>query len=279
MSPIALPFVCWGRPKKRFCSDSPGNSQECRESHSPGKTVEGEIIAGGFGSGKSHLLGYLSEKMLHEKFIVSLVAISKETPLFSVERLYAAAIRNAIVPGVNDDVMTAVVARLSPREQAYGELETWASGPSAGLSPVFAALLYLIPKQATTQEDHAAIGRFLSGGNLSLSKVRQWLRAAGAAKLFDLKPVKADELALQRLRFVPRLFQAAGFSGWCILLDEIELIGHYSTLQRGCVTLQAALHAQISVTLVIAVQLWTRTLEPSSIVPSFGSTSPAISMS
>lgn len=207
--------------------------KECRESHAPDKAVEGEIIAGGFGSGKSHLLGYLSEEALREKFIVSLVAISKETPLFSVERLYAAAIRNAIVPGVNDDVMTAVVARLSPGEQAYAELETWASSPSSGLSPVFAALLYLIPKQATTEEDHAAIGRFLSGGQLSLSRVRQWLRAAGAAKLFDLKPVKADELATQRLRFAPRLFRAAGFSGWCVLLDEIELIGRYSTLQRG----------------------------------------------
>jgi hypothetical protein len=47
------------------------------------------------------------------------------------------------------------------------------------------------------------------------------------------KPVKAPQLALQRLRFAPRLFAAAGYSGWCILIDEAELIGRYSVLQRG----------------------------------------------
>ncbi len=77
------------------------------------------------------------------------------------------------------------------------------------------------------------MARFFSGARLNVSVVKGWLRDAGAAKLFDLKPVKEAELALQRLRFAPRLFRAAGFAGWCVLLDEIELIGRYSPLQRG----------------------------------------------
>jgi len=32
---------------------------------------------------------------------------------------------------------------------------------------------------------------------------------------------------------VPRLIQAAGFHGWVVLLDEVELIGRYSLLQRA----------------------------------------------
>src|SRR4029077_14626050 len=68
---------------------------------------------------------------------------------------------------------------------------------------------------------------------LNASKVRQWLRAAGALKLFDVRSVKTAQLAIQRLHFAPRLFTAAGFSGWCILIDEAELIGRYSVLQRG----------------------------------------------
>src|ERR1039457_6414495 len=60
---------------------------QCRAGLSGGKAVEGEIVAGGFGTGKSHLLGFLADQALRENFIVSPVAISKETPLFDPERL------------------------------------------------------------------------------------------------------------------------------------------------------------------------------------------------
>ncbi len=38
---------------------------------------------------------------------------------------------------------------------------------------------------------------------------------------------------MQRFRFVSRLITAAGHRGWVLLLDEVELIGRYSLLQRG----------------------------------------------
>jgi hypothetical protein len=106
---------------------------ECRAGLRSGRVVEGEIVAGGFGTGKSHLLGFLADQALRENFIVSPVAISKETPLFDLERLFAAAIRNAIVPEVNDDVMTAVVSKLDPN--ACDELEKWARSNSRRYSP------------------------------------------------------------------------------------------------------------------------------------------------
>ena len=191
-------------------------------------TVEGEIIAGGFGSGKSHHLGILAEEALRENFIVSKVAISKETPLFDPDRLFSSAIRNAVVPGVNDDAMTAALAHLKPN--ANNDLEKWATEQQW---PQFAALMFLLPKQVITSEDVATIAKFFGGSRLNASKIKQWLRAAGAARLFDIKSVKAAQLALQRIHFAPRLFRAAGYSGWCILIDEAELIGRYSALQRG----------------------------------------------
>lgn len=209
--------------------------RQTRERLNAGRPTQGEFIAGDFGSGKSHLLGYLAERALRENFIVSRVAISKETPLFDAERLYAAAIRNAVVPGANDDVMTAAINRLDPRSSAFAQLEEWASEQAklSLFSPLFAALLHLMPRQVTQAEELAAIVRFFGGAKLGVAKVRQWLRGAGALKFFDVRPVKASELALQRLRFAPRLFSAAGYAGWCVLLDEIELIGRYTALQRG----------------------------------------------
>ena len=200
-----------------------------------GKQVEGIILSGGFGAGKSHQLGYLSELAHQQNFVFSLLPISKETPLFDPARLFAAAIRAAVVPDANDDVMTAVMRRLRPNSERYDALESWTTTEVRGgrLAPVFEALLYLIPRRTTDPEDHARIARFFGGGKLASTVVNGWLRDAGASRLFDVRRVREADLALQRVRVAPRLFRASGYSGWCLLLDEVELIGRYSPLQRG----------------------------------------------
>jgi hypothetical protein len=200
-----------------------------------GEQVEGIILSGGFGAGKSHQLGYFAELAQQEKFVVSQVPISKERPLFDPARMFAAAARVAVVPGANDDVMTAVMTRLRPKSELYDVLESWTTAEvrAGRISPLFAALLHLIPRRTTDPDDHARMARFFSGARLNVTVARSWLRDAGAAKLFELKPVREADLALQRIRFAPQLLRAAGYSGWCILLDEVELIGRYSPLQRG----------------------------------------------
>jgi len=209
------------------------NLQFCHQRLKNSEQATGQVIAGGFGTGKSHLLGYLRELALTENFIVSWVVISKETPLFDLGKLYVSALRNATVPNLNDDAMTAVLSKLKPKGNAYDELVQWAESTDAELSPFFAALLHLFPLPSTDLERIRQLARFFAGGKLGFAKVRQWLREVGAVKLFPFKPIKQADLTRQRLRFVPRLIVAAGYSGWVLLLDEIELVGRYSVMQRG----------------------------------------------
>lgn len=209
------------------------NLHFCRQRLKDGEQPTGQVIAGGFGAGKSHLLGYLKELALNENFIVSWVVISKETPLFDLRKLYVSAIRNATVPNLNDDAMTAVLSKLRPKSDAYDDLAQWAESAEAELPALFPALLHLFPHPNTNPERIQQIARFFSGGKLSFANVRQWLREVGAVKLFPLKTIKQSDLTRQRLRFVTRLIAAAGYSGWVLLLDEVELIGRYSVLQRG----------------------------------------------
>jgi hypothetical protein len=218
-----------GEIEERFLE----NLRLCEKMLPSDRQPTGQVIAGGFGSGKSHLLGYLQELALEQNFIVSWVVVSKETPLFDLGRLYVAALRAAVVPNRNDDAMTAVLARLRPKNEAYDDLARWAESPRAELSPLFAALLHLLPHPNTGPERVQRIARFFAGGKISLANVRQWLREVGAPKRFALKPIKQPDLVRQRLRFVPRLIAAAGYRGWVVLLDEVELIGRYSLLQRG----------------------------------------------
>jgi hypothetical protein len=190
-------------------------------------------LAGGFGTGKSHLLGYLAEVARQQGFVVSRVVISKETPLSHPGHMLAAALRDAALPDRPDDPIAACVAALRERPEALDALENAVSLPNAGFPPIFAACLFLLRRASTTPEVLHRIGRLWVGAKMSIPAIRQALTVAGAGRMFPLKAIPAVELTDQLARFVPLLFRAAGYAGWCILLDEMELIGRYTPLQRA----------------------------------------------
>jgi hypothetical protein len=197
-----------------------------------GVPIPGGLFAGGFGAGKSHLLGFLREVALRQNFVTSRVTISKETPLSAPLVMFAAAMRDTIVPGHADDALAVALAELQRRPSASEALESIVSAPEAGFVPVFAAILYLLRRQVPA-DLLRRVEAFLAGGKLPGSALRQALTQAGARGVFDLARITEATLAQQRQRFIPLLFRAAGFAGWCVLIDEVELIGRYSPLQRA----------------------------------------------
>lgn len=198
-----------------------------------GPASTGIGFAGGFGTGKSHLLGYLDEVARQQGFVVSRVAVSKETPLSHPGHVFAAALRNAALPDRPDDATSACVTALCGRPQELDALEIAVSASEAGFAPIFAACLFLLRRTSTTPDMLRRIARLWSGAKVSTPAIRQALTAAGAGRMFPLKAVAATEMTEQLTRFVPLLFRAAGYAGWCILLDETELIGRYTPLQRA----------------------------------------------
>jgi hypothetical protein len=192
----------------------------------------GFAVAGGFGTGKSHLLGFLRETALRRNFVVSTVTVSKETPLSVPGVTYAATMRNATVQGVNDDAITLALAKIARIEGALQGLELWASTPEAAMAPIFNAVLHLLNRNLDAELRHA-IEAFLVDGRLPLPPLRRALKDKRIRSLFDLRPVASAELVRQRMRFMPQLFLAAEFAGWVVLLDEVELIGRYAPLQRA----------------------------------------------
>ncbi len=190
-------------------------------------------IAGGFGAGKSHLLGYLAEAARLQNFVVSHVVISKETPLLHAANVFAAAVRSAELPTGPDDPISACTQALRERPEALDALEDLVSAEGSGFAGVFAAVLFLLRRASTPLETQRRLERFLGGGLISMSVLRPALAALGAGKRFSAKVPPAAELAVQLIRFLPLLFRAAGYAGWCVLLDEVELIGRYTPLQRA----------------------------------------------
>jgi hypothetical protein len=203
-------------------------------SHPRRSQQRGVLLGGGFGSGKSHLLEHLAHLAGDSNWIVSRVAISKETPLYDPGKVLRASVEGARAPsGGLGGAIADVLADLDLEGRPYVELLHWASSDASGLDERFPASLALYAKLRDDSSPVAdAIVRFWSGDPLRVTELRRWIKDAGSVPP-RLGSVPVRELARQRLRFLARLFAAAGRSGWLVLLDEVELIGRYGPLSRA----------------------------------------------
>jgi len=196
------------------------------------------LLGAGFGEGKSHLITHLGHLAASHGFVVSVVVISKETPLYDPAKVLRAAVESAVDPAGARDVVAETAAVLDPESLGYAELLRWLRGPGRDLNERFEATLLLHQRLGSgspgaDEEFLDTIVRFWSGDPLPLPDLRRQLKAVGEAKTFTFTPVNIRDLARQRLRLLPRLLRAGGHPGWVVLFDEVELIGRYSVLQRG----------------------------------------------
>jgi hypothetical protein len=199
-----------------------------------GTHPQGMLVQGGFGAGKSHLLEFLLQTALKENFVCSKVVISKETPFYDPVKLYRAAAEAAIVPRRTGDAITEIMTKMDTNSQAYADFYHWANR-SSDLSQMFAATLFIYERMpgAYNGEARNRIIRFWSGEKIGSAEIKKWLKHCGEAVTFNITKVSTKELALQRFKFATRLMLAAGYAGWVLLIDELELIGRYSQKQRG----------------------------------------------
>lgn len=194
----------------------------------------GIVVSGDFGSGKSHLLEYLRHVALDRNFVASKIVISKETPLHDPAKVFRAAIADASLPDRRGSALAEIAEALEFERTEFGELKRWAASDESELDERFPATLHIYEHlKAGDPEFAQRIVRFWAGDPLGVGDLKRALREVGAGGAYVLGPVPARELAVQRFRFAARLMQAAGYGGWVLLFDEIELIGRYTRLQRA----------------------------------------------
>ncbi len=195
---------------------------------------QGMVVNGGFGTGKSHLLEYLQHRALDARFVVSKVVVSKETPLYDPVKLVKAVASAARVPGRAGSGLQEVALALRPDGRAHADLVRWCAAPDVGINGRFAASLHLYEYLKGGDEEFLdTIVRFWSGEPIRVPELRSRLKEIGQSGAFTFSTAPERLLAMERLRFLPRLVQAAGYAGWILLIDEVELIGRYSVLQRA----------------------------------------------
>ena len=193
----------------------------------------GMLVSGDFGTGKSHLLNHLEHRALSQGFVCSKVAISKETPLYDLGKVFKSAVDNGRMPDRGGRLIEELGQALRPDSDKYAAFFRWANDAESNhLSPIFPASL-LVHERARDLELNGEIESFWAGDRIKVSRVKDGLRQIGQLQSFSFRAPKASELPPQRLHFVIQLIKAAGYKGWTVLLDELELVGSYSLLQRG----------------------------------------------
>ena len=207
--------------------------RDAADGENPPRNALGMLVSGDFGTGKSHLLTHLEHRALSEGFVCSTVAISKETPLYDLGKVFKSSMDNGRLPDRNGRLIEELGQSLRPDSVGYANFFNWTNTmKSSQLHQIFPTSL-LVHERSNDLELNSEIENFWAGDKIYVSKVKGGLREIGQLKNYSFRAPKMRDIPPQRLRFMIELIKAAGYKGWVVLLDEIELVAQYSQLQRG----------------------------------------------
>ena len=199
----------------------------------PPENALGLLVSGDFGSGKSHLLSYLEHRALQAGFACSRVTISKETPFYQLGKVFTSAIQHARLAERTGQLMEEIGDKLNDRHSlAYDRFSRWVMRDDQQLHQIFPATL-MVYENLDDSELRSKIESFWGGDAIKVAEVKEGLRLISQQRSFPFRAPKVAELPPQRLKFAVELIKGAGYKGWVVLLDELELVGNYSPRQRA----------------------------------------------
>ena len=153
---------------------------QAKESGNNGTTTKGILLDGGFGTGKTHVLEYLQHLAVEQHFVCSRVVISKETPLYSLAKVYQAAIESAEVPKKRGGTLAEIAGELNFQGPQYADLYEWVHSSSGELDARFAATLFLYERLVNDQELSQPLIRFWAGDPIGTPQLKRYLQGCCA---------------------------------------------------------------------------------------------------
>ncbi|PSR22535.1 MAG: hypothetical protein C7B45_06295 [Sulfobacillus acidophilus] len=185
--------------------------------------IFGQVIRAQYGEGKTHLLHALASAAWDDNWVVSMLSLSKESPLDRLDYLYPKIVQNILRPGshvfglasiVNDAVSTPMVLMESR---------------DIPLSPRTRAVLDNLVRQNAGMEQLIAD---VEGQFLTLADLKR-LHRENFNKPLKLASTRIKDEVFSYFALVDWLIVRAGYQGWLILFDEVELIGKFGRGARA----------------------------------------------
>ncbi|MHB1682321.1 MAG: BREX system ATP-binding domain-containing protein [Bacilli bacterium] len=173
------------------------------------------VLRANYGEGKTHLLHSLWGAGEDRNWVVSFVSLSKETPLDRLDYLYPKLMGNTYIPGSAQPGVAFIVARALENQLLLPEARTM--GMSSRIMAVLDALV-------VHDEGYDELLADVAGDFLSMSDLKRIYRQNLGRAPQLTRSIMKDE-AFEYMRLIDWLIQKAGFAGWLILVDEVELVG------------------------------------------------------
>ena len=176
------------------------------------------LVSGDFGTGKSHLLTHLEHVALSQGFVCSKVAISKETPLYDLGKVFKSAVENGRMPDRSGRLIEELGQALKPDSEEYAAFFHWANDSESNrLSQMFPASL-IVHERSRNLELNGEIESFWGGDRIKTSSVKEGLRQIGSCKTTPSAPQRPPNCRRSGLRFTIELIRApvirAGLFCW-----------------------------------------------------------------
>ncbi len=185
------------------------------------------IVAANYGDGKSHMLQAVRNLAEGERFLTSVLTVSRESPLDRVDRVYRKLVTGTFFPGVDRPGLDPLWQAIERSGEASERLLRIAQ---TRLHPKLAAVLEARFDGARGDPD--PLDRDLAGYLLALPDLRRAYLDNTGRKLGQIERFKLDA-SFDYLRLVAEAAAIAGLSGWVILIDEAEMIGSVGRRARA----------------------------------------------
>jgi hypothetical protein len=185
-------------------------------------------IEGGYGQGKTHLLKHLAQLARRRGYVVSLVALSKETPFHHWWHLYGAAIAQAERPDApTEPGLGGVLRRLKGDDPAIQQLRAGTEALHPRLTAVLDAYYATTDPELRYRLQSDLMGHALTNGEISR------IYRTVTNQRVKLPAARLIQTGRDYFAFAAQLFRHAGYAGWVVLFDEFELVCKLSAQQRA----------------------------------------------
>ena len=182
----------------------------------------GMVVCGKYGEGKTHLLNTVFNLAHSNHMVVSLLSLSKETPMDKLYLIYQKIIQNTYLPMRQQPGFMHELEKLSANSPIANEMQLYAAKQLETDK-----LYYLFRSYLNTEDSDEKFllqadleGDFVA--NAPLKKI--YRRIFNQPVKYNVNFTKTKHCG-DYFSFMSHLFTQMGYHGWVILIDETELMG------------------------------------------------------
>ncbi|MEP6755829.1 MAG: BREX system ATP-binding domain-containing protein [Chthonomonadales bacterium] len=188
--------------------------------------VDPLVLSASFGSGKTHLLNYLSAIASKKGAVTGIVVVSPEMPLGNPHIVLKALATSSSAPGYEGRALRELAIKMRTNSTSWAAVRLWARENK--LHDRVAACLHAFEEAGADDELRMHLVGEFEGNPIQLPELRAKLKEIGQTTNYDLRGSANNKIAHDRLAVLPQLFRTCGTSGWVVLFDECERICRFA---------------------------------------------------